>query len=61
MVDQREAPKEASSKAAKGTKKWRKTARVQKDEDNKNIKLIEQQLQSKTRTPKAVLDDYLIY
>ena len=44
IVDQREAPKEASSKAAKGIKKRWKTARVQKDEDNEDIKLIEQQL-----------------
>ena len=42
MVDQREALKEASSKAVKGAKKRRKTAGAQEDEDNKDVELVEQ-------------------
>ena len=42
IINQREAPKEASNKAAKGIKKRQKTARVQEDKNNKNIELIEQ-------------------
>jgi hypothetical protein len=60
-IDQREAPKEASSKVGKGIKKRRKTARAQQDEDNEDVELIERRLWSETRTPKAVLDNYLIY
>ena len=61
IVDQREAPKEAFSKAAKGAKKRWKTAGAQEDEDNKDIKLIKRQLWGKTRTPEAILNNYLMY
>ena len=37
IVDYKEALKEASSKAAKGIKKQRKTAKVQEDKNNKDI------------------------
>jgi hypothetical protein len=47
-IDQREAPKEASSEVVKGVKKRRKTAEVQQDENNKDIELIERRLWGKT-------------
>ena len=40
IINQKEAPKEASSKAVKGIKKRQKTAKAQEDKNNKDIELI---------------------